>query len=235
MADIWSEKNVGFIGPVKFLSDLTVGPTYFTKSVFSASLAIHVFQTIMTQTRWFCSIKTKWLYEKSPPVRIFNPELNQATELKRGNPERTLVSTDIWSWTMADIWSEKNVGFIGPVKFLSDLTVGPTYFTKSVFSASLAIHVFQTLMTQTRWFCSIKTKWLYEKSPPVRIFNPESKHRSLISYKINRYGHGHDVKQCCRNTLEFCQTSVWQNSRFCRTKQNFVRPNFFIKPIVLII
>ena len=33
MADIWSEKNVGFIGPVKFLSDLTVGPTYFAKSV----------------------------------------------------------------------------------------------------------------------------------------------------------------------------------------------------------
>ena len=32
MADIWSEKNVGFIGPVKFLSDLTVGPTYFAKS-----------------------------------------------------------------------------------------------------------------------------------------------------------------------------------------------------------
>ena len=28
--------------------------------------------------------------------------------------------------------------------------------------------------------------------------------------------------QCCWNTLEFCQTLVWQNSRFCRTKQNFV-------------
>ena len=32
MADIWSEKNVGFIGPIKFLSDLTVGPTCFAKS-----------------------------------------------------------------------------------------------------------------------------------------------------------------------------------------------------------
>ena len=32
--------------------------------------------------------------------------------------------------------------------------------------------------------------------------------------------------QCCRNTLEFCQTSVWQNSRFCQTEQNFVGPNF---------
>ena len=31
MADIWSEKNVGFIGQIKFLSDLTVGPTYFAK------------------------------------------------------------------------------------------------------------------------------------------------------------------------------------------------------------
>ena len=40
------------------------------------------------------------------------------------------------------------------------------------------------------------------------------------------------LQQCCRNTLEFCQTSVWQNSRFCRTEQNFVGPNFFIKPIV---
>ena len=56
---------------------------------------------------------------------------NHATELKRGNPERTSVNTDIRSWTMGDIWSEKNVGFIGPVKFLSDLTVGPTYFAKS--------------------------------------------------------------------------------------------------------
>ena len=34
--------------------------------------------------------------------------------------------------TMADIWFEKNVGFIRPIKFLSDLTVGPTYFAKSV-------------------------------------------------------------------------------------------------------
>ena len=33
MADIWSEKNVGFIGPIKFRSDLTVGPTDFAKSV----------------------------------------------------------------------------------------------------------------------------------------------------------------------------------------------------------
>ena len=33
-------------------------------------------------------------------------------------------------------------------------------------------------------------------------------------------------QQCCRNTLEFCQTSVWHNSRFCRTEQNFVGPNF---------
>ena len=32
MADIWSEKNVDFIGLIKFLSDLTVGPTYFAKS-----------------------------------------------------------------------------------------------------------------------------------------------------------------------------------------------------------
>ena len=56
---------------------------------------------------------------------------NHATELKQGNPERTSVNTDIRSWKMADIWSEKNVGFIGPAKFLSDLTVGPTYFAKS--------------------------------------------------------------------------------------------------------
>ena len=33
MADIWSEKDVGFIGPIAFLSDLTVRPTYFAKSV----------------------------------------------------------------------------------------------------------------------------------------------------------------------------------------------------------
>ena len=33
--------------------------------------------------------------------------------------------------TMADFWSEKDVGFIGPITFLSDLTVGPTYFVKS--------------------------------------------------------------------------------------------------------
>ena len=33
--------------------------------------------------------------------------------------------------------------------------------------------------------------------------------------------------QCCRNTPEFCQTWVWQNSRFCQTEQNFVGPNFF--------
>ena len=32
MADIRSEKDVGFIGPITFLSDLTVGPTYFAKS-----------------------------------------------------------------------------------------------------------------------------------------------------------------------------------------------------------
>ena len=38
--------------------------------------------------------------------------------------------------------------------------------------------------------------------------------------------------QCCQNTLEFCQTSVWQNFRFCRTEQNFVRPIFFIKPML---
>ena len=38
--------------------------------------------------------------------------------------------------------------------------------------------------------------------------------------------------QCCRNTLEFCQTSVWQNSRFCRTEQKFCRTKIFIKPIV---
>ena len=35
MADIWSEKNVGFIGPIKFLLDLTVGPTCFAKSAIS--------------------------------------------------------------------------------------------------------------------------------------------------------------------------------------------------------
>ena len=33
--------------------------------------------------------------------------------------------------TMADIWSEKHVGFIGSIKCLMDLTVGPTYFAKS--------------------------------------------------------------------------------------------------------
>ena len=38
--------------------------------------------------------------------------------------------------------------------------------------------------------------------------------------------------QSCRNTLEFCQTSVWQNSRFCRTEQNFVGPNF-LKSLLL--
>ena len=31
MADIWSEKDVGFI---TFLPDLTIGPTYFAKSVY---------------------------------------------------------------------------------------------------------------------------------------------------------------------------------------------------------
>ena len=41
-----------------------------------------------------------------------------------------------------------------------------------------------------------------------------------------------DEIQCCRNTLEFCQTSVWQNSRFCRTEQNFVGPNF-LKSLLL--
>ena len=40
------------------------------------------------------------------------------------------------------------------------------------------------------------------------------------------------MTQCCPNTLEFCQTSVWQNFTFCQTGQNFVGPNFFIKPIV---
>ena len=48
------------------------------------------------------------------------------------------------------------------------------------------------------------------------------------------YG-GHQLSidiQCCRNTLEFCQTSVWQNSRFCRTEQNFVGPNF-LKSLLL--
>ena len=45
-----------------------------------------------------------------------------------------LVNTDSQSWTMADIWSEKDapVDLIGPIKFLSDLTVGPTYFAFSL-------------------------------------------------------------------------------------------------------
>ena len=43
------------------------------------------------------------------------------------------------------------------------------------------------------------------------------------------------VMPCCRNTPEFCQTSFWQNSRFCRTEHIFVGPNFFIKPIVIIL
>ena len=41
MADIWSEKNVGFIGPIKFLSDLTVGPTYFAKSDHAICLILY--------------------------------------------------------------------------------------------------------------------------------------------------------------------------------------------------
>ena len=39
MADIWSEKDVGFIGPITFLSDLTVGPTYFAKE---GHIALHM-------------------------------------------------------------------------------------------------------------------------------------------------------------------------------------------------
>ena len=36
-----------------------------------------------------------------------------------------------------------------------------------------------------------------------------------------------NVHRCCRNTLEFCQTLVRQNSRFRLNKQNFVGPNFY--------
>ena len=32
-------KDVGFIGPITFLSDLTVGPTYFAKSEISGGLS----------------------------------------------------------------------------------------------------------------------------------------------------------------------------------------------------
>ena len=48
MADIWSEKDVGFIGPMTFLSDLTVGPTYFAKS----ALTKFVFFGPIGKTRW---------------------------------------------------------------------------------------------------------------------------------------------------------------------------------------
>ena len=41
------------------------------------------------------------------------------TKLKQRNRERTSVNMDIRSRTMVDIWSEKNAGFIGPIKFLS--------------------------------------------------------------------------------------------------------------------
>ena len=77
------------------------------------------------------SIERPLFPRNSPSIKIFTFTGNHATELKQGNPEWTSVNTDIRSWTMADIKCEKNVGFIGPVKFLSDLTVGPTYFAKS--------------------------------------------------------------------------------------------------------
>ena len=74
-------------------------------------------------------------------IKIFSFNGNHTTKLKRGNRERTSVHTDIWSRTMADIWSEKNVGFIGPIKFLSDLTVGLTHFVKSASSRNLNVAV----------------------------------------------------------------------------------------------
>ena len=53
---------------------------------------------------------------------------NDASKLKQGNREQTSVNS---KKSAADIWSEKDVGFIGPITFLSDLTVGPTNFAKS--------------------------------------------------------------------------------------------------------
>ena len=63
---------------------------------------------------------------------------NNASKLKRGNRERTSVNSKKSAPDNGGRWSEKDVGFIGPITFLSDLTVGPTYFAKS------AMHIFLT-------------------------------------------------------------------------------------------
>ena len=61
---------------------------------------------------------------------------NHATKLKRRNRERTSVNTDIRSRTLADIFVREERRFYRPIKFLSDLTVGPTYFAKYVYAAA---------------------------------------------------------------------------------------------------
>ena len=43
---------------------------------------------------------------------------------------------------------------------------------------------------------------------------------------------GNNLHSVLSKYLEFCQTSVWQNSRFCQTEQNFVGPNF-LKSLLL--
>ena len=62
---------------------------------------------------------------------------NHATKLKWENWERTSANTDFRSRTFGP---RIDVGFIGPIKFLSDLTVGPTYFAKSAKGQKKTLH-----------------------------------------------------------------------------------------------
>ena len=104
------------------------------------------FYALPHQKYWPSSCSTE-----QPLHQILTFTGNHATELKWGNPERTSVNIDIRSWTMADIWSKKNVGFIGPVKFLSDLTVGPTYFAKSVTDRYIQRNLYEGGIYSGRW------------------------------------------------------------------------------------
>ena len=115
------------------------------------------------------------------PIRIdFNALLwpifyftgNHATKLKRENRERTSVNTNFQSRTMADIWSDKNIGFIGPNKFLSDLTVGPTHFAKS---ACYTINELQILANNKH---KVMNDWTRERSSPNEYY---VKHHNTIS------------------------------------------------------
>ena len=76
-------------------------------------------------------------HQTAPSLEVFQSRKNQiftftgnhATKLKRGNQERTSVNTDSryrpGQWHIQCIWSEKDVGFIRPSKFQSDLTPDP--------------------------------------------------------------------------------------------------------------